>query len=80
MMLKQILLLVVVLNLFQRPSMAQFTVAEQTQIDSLNNIISSVKSHDTSIVSAYVALSEVLYVSNIDTLKSLYINYIWRIT
>lgn len=47
-----------------------FTPDEQRQLNSLNQIISKNK-HDTSVSSAYVGLSEMLYVSNIDTLKYL---------
>jgi tetratricopeptide (TPR) repeat protein len=50
---------------------AQFSVEEQYQIDSMNLIINNPASHDTSMVSAYVGLSEILYISNIDTLKYL---------
>jgi len=48
-----------------------FSKEQQHQIDSLNKVIASPNSHDTSLASAYVALSEILYVSNIDTLKFL---------
>jgi len=47
-----------------------FTPDIQRQLDSLNHIIRENK-HDTSVSSAYVDLSEILYVSNIDTLKHL---------
>jgi serine phosphatase RsbU (regulator of sigma subunit) len=48
-----------------------FSDAQQYQIDSLNAVIANPNSHDTSLAISYVALSEILYVSNIDTLKSL---------
>jgi len=48
----------------------EFTPDAQRQLDSLNQIISRNK-HDTLVSSAYVDLSEILYVSNIDTLKYL---------
>ncbi len=48
-----------------------FSIEEQHHIDSLNKIISNAKSHDTSLAGAYISLSEILYVSNIDTLKPL---------
>ena len=47
-----------------------FTPDVQRKLDSLNQLISENK-HDTSVSSAYVGLSEILYVSNIDTLKYL---------
>ena len=50
---------------------AQFSNEQQYQIDSLNTIIANPNSHDTSLAGSYVALSEILYISNIDTLKSL---------
>ena len=45
-----------------------FTPKEQRHIDSLFKITKDVKSHDTSKVRAYVGLSEVLYVVDIDTI------------
>ena len=48
-----------------------FSDAQQYQIDSLNTVIDNPNSHDTSLAGSYLALSEILYVSNIDTLKSL---------
>jgi serine phosphatase RsbU (regulator of sigma subunit)/Tfp pilus assembly protein PilF len=48
-----------------------FSAEEQHQIDSLNQVIANPNSPDTSLAGAYVALSEMLYVSNIDTLKYL---------
>jgi tetratricopeptide (TPR) repeat protein len=47
---------------------AQFSDEEQHQIDSLNEVIANPSSHDTSLAGAYVALSEILGVSNLDTL------------
>ncbi|MES2397730.1 MAG: tetratricopeptide repeat protein [Bacteroidota bacterium] len=44
-----------------------FSPKEQKQLDSLNAVINNKASHDTSLVSAYVELSEILYVSNLDT-------------
>lgn len=68
--LKFILLIIVILSLSKgKQCLAQnFSPDEQHQIDSLNKVITNPKSHDTSIVSAYVWLSEALYVSNLDTL------------
>jgi len=37
----------------------------------LNKIITNPNSPDTSLAGAYVSLSEILYISNLDTLKSL---------
>jgi len=48
-----------------------FSDEQQYQIDSLNAVINDPKSHDTSLVASYVGLSEILYISNIDTLKYL---------
>jgi len=47
---------------------AQFSPQQQQQLDSLNVILDNPASHDTSIVQAYVGLSEILYISNLDTL------------
>jgi len=52
-------------------STQNFSDEQQYQIDSLNTVISNPNNHDTSLARAYVALSEILYISNIDTLKSL---------
>ena len=46
----------------------QFSEAEQRQLDSLNAIINNPQSHDTSLAGAYVELSNILYVSNLDTM------------
>ena len=48
-----------------------FSTEQQYQIDSLNTVINNPKSHDTSLVESYLVLSEILYISNIDTLKYL---------
>lgn len=56
------------LLLFTIVSLGQnFSPKEQKQLDSLNAIINNKTSHDTSLASAYIALSDLLYVSNIDT-------------
>ena len=47
---------------------AQFSEEEQQTIDSLNAIIASPNSPDTSRASAYLNLSGILYVSNLDTM------------
>jgi len=47
--------------------MAQFSQEEQVQIDSLNLIIKENK-HDTAVAHAYIKLSEIMYVSNLDTM------------
>tara|TARA_B110000091_G_C13425197_1_gene313706 strand:+ start:232 stop:510 length:279 start_codon:yes stop_codon:yes gene_type:complete len=44
-----------------------FSAEEQHQIDSLNKVIANPNSPDTSLAGSYVALSEILYISNIDT-------------
>ena len=45
----------------------KFTSEEQYYIDSLNTIIANKYSHDTSLAAAYVGLSEMLAISNYDT-------------
>ncbi len=47
-----------------------FTFSQNRELDSLNHVIKTAK-HDTSISSAYVTLTEILYLSNIDTLLPL---------
>jgi serine phosphatase RsbU (regulator of sigma subunit) len=65
-------LIYILLFLISLNGLAQnFTPEEQHQIDSLNAIINNPNSHDTSLVGAYVGLSEILYVSNLDTLLPL---------
>lgn len=55
--------------LFTVTSLSQnYSPEEQKQLDSINAIINNKTSHDTSLASAYVALSEILYVSNLDTM------------
>ena len=49
------------------PIKAQFSSQELAQIDSLNQIIQEAR-HDTSLAKAYVELSEIFHVSNLDTL------------
>ncbi|NQY30818.1 MAG: tetratricopeptide repeat protein [Flavobacteriaceae bacterium] len=48
----------------------QFTASQQVLIDSFNKVIMESK-HDTLVATAYYNLSEVLYLSNIDTLRVL---------
>jgi serine phosphatase RsbU (regulator of sigma subunit) len=48
-----------------------FSPEQQIQIDSLNAIINNPSVHDTSLASAYVGLSDILYVSDIDTMNIL---------
>ena len=64
-----ILILIVILTLGSATN-AQFSKEAQKQIDSLNQIIEENR-YDTSVCLAYVYLSELLYVSDIDTLKRL---------
>ena len=45
-----------------------FSPEEQRQLDSLNAIINNPTSHDTSLANAFVGLSDILYVSNLDTM------------
>ena len=44
------------------------SIEKQRLLDSLNLIIRNPKSHDTSLASTYVALSNILYVSDLDTM------------
>lgn len=46
---------------------AQFSTDQQAQIDSLNDLIKE-NTHDTTVAHAYLGLSEIMYVSNPDTL------------
>ena len=48
-----------------------FSEEEQNFMDSLNTIIENPKSHDTSLVKAYVDLSDMLSRSDMDTMKTL---------
>jgi serine phosphatase RsbU (regulator of sigma subunit)/TPR repeat protein len=62
------LLFLIILLLFTNTSFGQtFSSKEQKQLDSLNAIINNKASHDTSLASAYVALTHILYLSNLDT-------------
>jgi len=45
-----------------------YSAEETSEIDSLNSIIANSKSADTSKALAFVAMSEILYVSNLDTM------------
>ena len=49
----------------------QFTPIQQHQLDSLFETIQNDNSHDTAISASYVALSEILYISNFDTIQPL---------
>ncbi len=49
-------------------SFAQFSPEQQKAIDSLNAVINNAKSTSVNLTSAYVELSEILYLSNPDTL------------
>ncbi len=60
-------LLSILLILVSFNGIAQFTDEEQHYLDSLNEIISNVNSHDTSVAGAYVELGISLATSNIDT-------------
>lgn len=48
-----------------------FTEDEQHEIDDFNIAIDDANSHDTTKAKAYVGLSEILYISNFDTLNTL---------
>jgi len=48
-----------------------FSDEQLFQIDSLTAVINNPNSHDTSLAGSYVTLSEILYISSIDTLKYL---------
>ena len=48
-----------------------FSTKEQFQIDSLNAIIANPNSYDTTLASSYIELSNILYISNLDTLLAL---------
>jgi len=64
-------LLLIFLLLANQSITAQFSTAEQKTIDSLDAILKNEGSHDTSLATAYVLLSEILYVSNLDTIVPL---------
>ena len=58
----------ILLILFTQNVVSQLTADQKSKLDSLNLVINNPASHDTSLASSYVGLSEILYVSNIDTL------------
>jgi serine phosphatase RsbU (regulator of sigma subunit)/Tfp pilus assembly protein PilF len=62
-----IYLLLFILTFFKSSFAQNFNPEQQKQIDSLNAIISNPTSHDTSLAGAYVGLSKLLAVSNLDT-------------
>lgn len=66
MMKKLLYILIVILQGIQGFSQ-KFTTEEQAYVDSLNAIIGNRYSHDTSLAAAYVSLSEMLAISNYDT-------------
>jgi tetratricopeptide (TPR) repeat protein/DNA-binding CsgD family transcriptional regulator len=65
---KAILTLIV---LFPFITIAQFDKIQQKKIDSLNTLIYTQESHDTTLAKAYVELTEILYVVSLDTIKYL---------
>jgi serine phosphatase RsbU (regulator of sigma subunit)/Tfp pilus assembly protein PilF len=65
---KKLLLIFVSCFFILSNGFAQFSKEEQQTIDSLNAIIANPNSPDTSRASAYLDLSGVLYVSNLDTM------------
>lgn len=57
---------------FSRSSSAQnYNLEDQSELDRLNAIIDDPSSQDTSIIKAYVGLSDILFNSSIDTVKYL---------
>jgi hypothetical protein len=48
-----------------------FSEKEITKIDSLTTLINTPDIHDTTLANSYINLSEIVYVLNLDTLKSL---------
>ncbi len=60
-------------------SAQNFSPEEIEEIDSLNVIINNKSNHDTLLASAYIDLSQILYVIDIDTLASLSKQYTVRI-
>jgi len=48
-----------------------FTEDEQLEIDALNTLLQDNNSHDTTLAKSYVGLSEILHISNFDTLNIL---------
>jgi tetratricopeptide (TPR) repeat protein len=61
----------ILLFLISFNGLAQFSDEEQHKIDSLNSIIENQTSNKIDLADSYVKLSEIIYVSNFDTLKSL---------
>jgi tetratricopeptide (TPR) repeat protein len=47
---------------------AQYSDEQQHQIDSLNTIINSHNSNDTTLAGAYLSLSDIIYITNMDTI------------
>jgi serine phosphatase RsbU (regulator of sigma subunit) len=67
-----ITIFILLITLFSKnANCQQFSVEEQHEIDSLFSIIDSKIDDDTLLVSAYVNLSQILYIINIDTLSNL---------
>ena len=61
-------LLLITLLPFKQLYSQGFNSEEQHIIDSLNAIVANPNSHDTSLADAYIQLSGILYVSNLDTM------------
>ncbi len=57
--------------IFINKSFSQFSLEERQQIDSLNAVIKSKSSHDTTLAITYNLLSEILASSNLDTIIDL---------
>ena len=64
---KNIKALILVLFLIGQNCWAQFSAEVQFKIDSINTIIATNGVHDSSLASAYLELSNLLYISNPDT-------------
>lgn len=67
-LIKSIFLLLVVLAIPCYSLAQTFSPEEQHELDSLKAIISNHNSHDTTLAAAYLNLSGILYISNIDTM------------
>ncbi|MBI2280851.1 MAG: tetratricopeptide repeat protein [Bacteroidetes bacterium] len=65
---KKLILILIPFFFILTRGFAQFSEEEQQTIDSLNNIVKNESNPDTSRASAYLDLSGVLYVSNLDTM------------
>lgn len=67
-LIKSIFLFIVVLTIPCYSLAQTFSPEEQHELDSLSTIIGNHNSHDTTLAAAYLHLSGILYISNIDTM------------